>query len=97
MFNVVSFTGFRGEYLDIRGIKKYYYYYYLLAAIGLMPSGSVYKRDIQLTKNIAPPCRGKKTRTSHDISQYNTTKGSTNSTVPNGAVSTAPNIEPRII
>jgi hypothetical protein len=32
-----------------------------------MPGGSVYKRDIQLTKNIAPPCYGKTTRTSHDL------------------------------
>jgi hypothetical protein len=38
-----------------------------------MPGGTVYKRDIQLTKNIAPPCRGKTPRTSHDnmyISRY---------------------------
>jgi hypothetical protein len=26
-----------------------YFYYYLLTAIGLMPSGSVYNRDIQST------------------------------------------------
>jgi hypothetical protein len=26
----------------------------------------VFTRDIQLTKNIAPPCRGKTTPTSHD-------------------------------
>jgi hypothetical protein len=30
-------------------IYYYYYYYYLLTAIGLMPGGSVYNRDIQST------------------------------------------------
>jgi hypothetical protein len=41
--------------MDKRYSQAIIYYYYLLNAIGLMPGGSVYKRDIQLTKNIAPP------------------------------------------
>jgi hypothetical protein len=53
--------------ITIAMLKRFKYYYYLLTAIGLMPGGSVYKRDIQLTENIAPPCRGKTTRTSYDM------------------------------
>jgi hypothetical protein len=36
-----------------------YYYYYLLTAIGHKPGGSVYKRDIQSTRNIAHTSHGK--------------------------------------
>jgi hypothetical protein len=32
-----------------------------------MPGGSVYKRDIQLTRNIAHTSHGKTTRTSHEF------------------------------
>jgi hypothetical protein len=44
-----------------------FYYYYLLTAIGLMPGGSVYKRDMQSTRNIAHTSHGKTTRTSDEF------------------------------
>jgi hypothetical protein len=40
---------------------------FLLTAIGLMPGGSVYKRDIQSTRNIAYTSHEKMTRTSHEF------------------------------